>query len=633
MIKIALVLSEKNIIENIFEIFEEHNLNNKSYDSEEYALEEIIVKNKNVDNISLDADAILTRGLLGEILKKNQFELPVVEIQVHAIDLVHSLIECEKKFGGKKIGVIASQSMIIGVEDVSSIINMSVKSYILRPAWNSEELVEKALTDGCEVILGGGSTCAYARSRGILNMLIKTEKESIWQSITEVKRAARISRWEQEKASRFKTLLDYSHEGIISFDNSNRITAINNAAERILKIIANEQLGKKAQDLPISLEFKKIIINNLECKNEIIQSNSSYITVNKAFANLKSSIVGLVVTFEEIKVIQDLESKIRKKVYSRGHIARSTFADITGCSPATIEMIQTGKKFARTNSNVLLTGESGTGKEVLAQSIHNESQRNKGPFVAVNCAALPESLLESELFGYVDGAFTGATKGGKPGLFELAHNGTIFLDEISEMPLKLQAKILRVIQEREIVRLGDEKVIPVDIRIIAATNKRLKSLVENGEFREDLYFRLNVLRIHLPPLRERGEDILLLANHFLNLNFPSLTMNDEAKEILKQNNWRGNIRQLFNICERLAVICEGDIITGTNVLNVLRSDDADTSPLALIPTDKNSNNEECDEKTLIFNALRETKYNRKEASIVLGIDRTTLWRKMKEYNL
>lgn len=633
MKKIALVLPEKNIIENIFQIFEEHNMSHKSYDNEEYILEEVLVKDEDIDNINLDADVILTRGVLAEILKKTQYELPVVEIQVLGIDLIHSLIECDKKFTGKRIGVIGSRSMITGVEGLSSAINISVKSYILQPTLNHHELITRALSDGCEVILGGAGTCSYARNLSVLNMLIKTGRDSIWQSIAEAKRAAQISRREQEKASRFKTVLDYSHEGIISLDNSKRIITINNSAEKILKLSSLEQLGKRAYDLPISLELKKLIVSNHEYKNEIIQSNNILITLNKAFVNVKSSVVGTVITFQEIKGIQDLETKIRKQIYSRGHIARSTFNDIVGSSPSTIEMIQMAKKFARTNSNILLTGESGSGKEVLAQSIHNASLRSNGPFVAVNCAALPENLLESELFGYADGAFTGAVKGGKPGFFELAHNGTIFLDEIGEISPKLQAKLLRVIQEREIVRLGDDKVIPVDIRIIAATNKHLKTLVENNEFREDLYFRLNVLRIHLPSLSSRRDDIPLLADQFLRINFPHLQMTNEAKVILKNHNWSGNIRQLFNICERLAVLCEGDKITGAAVLNVLRCEDGETISLTENCIVMNLADKDSDEKTLILNALQLSKYNRKQASDILGVDRTTLWRKMKEYKL
>jgi len=197
-----------------------------------------------------------------------------------------------------------------------------------------------------------------------------------------------------------------------------------------------------------------------------------------------------------------MEEEIRREMYFKGYTAKFHFDDIVAHDPITQKTIDLAKRFASTNAAILIHGESGVGKEVFAQSIHSASMRSSRPFVAMNCAAIPESLIESELFGYVDGAFTGARKKGKPGLFELAHGGTIFLDEISEMPFHLQARLLRVLQEHQVMRLGDDKIIPVDVRIIAATNRDLPMLIKSGQFRNDLYWRLNVLNLYLPPLRE-----------------------------------------------------------------------------------------------------------------------------------
>lgn len=222
------------------------------------------------------------------------------------------------------------------------------------------------------------------------------------------------------------------------------------------------------------------------------------------------------VSFQNVSQLQNAEKVIRKKVKNLGWTAKYTFDDIIGSSPAIRELIRKARRYAETDSDILLIGQSGTGKELLAQSIHNASDRKKGPFVAINCAALSQNLLESELFGYVDGAFTGAQKGGKEGLFEQAHTGTIFLDEIGEVPLELQAKLLRVIQEREVMRIGDNKMILVDIRIVAATNRDLNQYVRENKFRLDLYYRLDVLHLKLPTLNERGHDIGILAEYLLN---------------------------------------------------------------------------------------------------------------------
>ncbi|MGE4283939.1 MAG: sigma 54-interacting transcriptional regulator, partial [Clostridia bacterium] len=490
--------------------------------------------------------------------------------------------------------------------------------------------VNKAHIDGCEVILGGFNTCLYAKQIGLKNAIIQTGREIFWQSITEAKRAAHISRREQEKTERFKTVLDFSLEGIISYDSIKHITIVNKMTEKILKPAQPILPGQTIHSSPIPQDFKQHLMSDKEYINEIIKIDDSMITFNKANIVVKESVIGSVVTFQEVKGIQDLESRIRKQIYSRGHVAKSRFYDIVGDSDVLRESIATAKRYSITHSNILLVGDSGTGKEIFSQSIHNYSLRKSGPFVAVNCAALPENLLESELFGYADGAFTGAVKGGKPGFFELAHNGTIFLDEIGEIPIKLQAKLLRIIQEKEVIRLGDSKVIPVNIRLISATNKNLEDLVETGIFREDLFFRLNVLCMTLPSLHERREDIPLLAEYFFQINYPHIKLADSAKSILMAYEWPGNIRQLFNICERLAVLSDSSLITEKDVRHVFNlQENRHKSDFSTIRSMKSKDTE----KERILKILYATKYNRKDAARLLCMDRSTLWRKMKEYKL
>ena len=294
-------------------------------------------------------------------------------------------------------------------------------------------------------------------------------------------------------------------------------------------------------------------------------------------------------------------------------------------------------RIAQTNSSVLITGESGTGKEVVARSIHEQSPVSSGPFVAINIGGVPENLLESELFGYEKGAFTGAVSR-KSGMFELANGGTLFLDEIGDMPLSLQVKILRVLQERSITRLGGTEPMPINARIVCATNKELESMVREGKFREDLFFRLNVVRIHIPPLRERKEDIPLLVTWMLtklNTNmgrhFSGLT--PEAMDKLKNYNFYGNIRELENILERAAIFSDGDLITAENIElrgDVLRPDQQ--AKVAHIDDDENLSLKDI-EKQAIEKALRRWEGNRTKAANELGITRRTLITKIAEYDL
>ncbi|GAB4539940.1 MAG: sigma-54 dependent transcriptional regulator [Thermodesulfovibrionia bacterium] len=307
--------------------------------------------------------------------------------------------------------------------------------------------------------------------------------------------------------------------------------------------------------------------------------------------------------------------------------------NIIGQSPLMQEVFKLIEKVAMSDANVLITGESGTGKELVARAIHGLSQRRDGHFVAINCAAIPEGLLESELFGYVRGAFTGANAN-KKGLFEMADKGTLFLDEISEMPVNLQAKLLRVIEDRTFRRVGGISDTRVDIRITSATNKDIKSLIANGLFREDLYFRLNVLTINLPPLRERREDIPLLANHFLNkFSLNKKRFSDDALDALKNYHWKGNVRELENLVERLSLLCEGPIIGIEDLPDEIRS--AEVVKEVTIPSDGIDFERTIEEmeKTYLIQALEKTRGVKTEAAKLLNLTFRSFRHKLKKYGI
>jgi len=301
------------------------------------------------------------------------------------------------------------------------------------------------------------------------------------------------------------------------------------------------------------------------------------------------------------------------------------------------EIVNLAIEYSAVDSNVLLLGETGVGKEVFAQGIHNASSRRNEPFVAVNCAALPENLLESQLFGYVEGAFTGASRGGKMGLFEQAHRGTIFLDEIAEISPKIQGHLLRVLQEREIMRLGDDRVIPVDVRVIAATNKKLSRAMQEGHFRSDLFYRLDVLTLEIPPLRERSDDILLMLEMFMQryaIKFHKCEkkLSPSARRLLKEYSWPGNVRELRNIAERLTVLNRpnDEMVDEVTIVSLLSLRSEAVPPVNSGRTINGFKRKKlAAQQEMIEKLLGETKFDYDKTAQALGISRTTLWRRLK----
>ena len=338
-------------------------------------------------------------------------------------------------------------------------------------------------------------------------------------------------------------------------------------------------------------------------------------------------------TYVSLRLVEDIrrtEKKVRGKLQEKGLIAKYSFSDIVAEDVVMKQLIAKALRYAKVEGNVLLTGETGTGKELFVQSMHNASPRRDKPFVAVNCAALSEQLLESELFGYTEGAFTGASKGGKTGLFELAQGGTIFLDEIGEMPIRFQAKLLRVIQERVIRKIGGDEYIPVDVRIMSATNQNIPDLIEKGLFRRDLYYRINLLAIHIPPLRERREDIPLIFKRFVEkkskaLNIVEPMVERDAMEDLKKYSWPGNIRELRNVAERAVIFSMSKNIS----LDTIREIDMDEGEK---PEETPGMKEKAKSSEELYREFAMSGMTLNDFAASVGISRTTLWRKFKSIN-
>jgi len=350
-----------------------------------------------------------------------------------------------------------------------------------------------------------------------------------------------------------KKVVKASTEGILLIDTEDEIVYCNSKAIQIL----GDRVGN---GIKLYECLDRDMFELLESENfvqELIKIDNEDVLVNKTVLYSLDEITGYYFSFNTVRNINEIRTDLSSHLREKGLFARYMFDTIVYKSEIMKICIDNAKKIALTDSTVLINGETGTGKELLAQSIHNYSKRSNKPFVAVNCAALPESLLESELFGYEGGAFTGSKKEGKLGIFEQANKGTIFLDEIGDMPLSLQARLLRVIQEKQIMRIGSNKVIDIDVRIITATNKILKHEVKKGNFREDLFYRLNVLPISIPPLRERPEDILVLFQHFIGAGS---ILTPEIKQHILNYSWPGNIRELKNVADYYKLMKNVNII-------------------------------------------------------------------------
>ena len=389
-----------------------------------------------------------------------------------------------------------------------------------------------------------------------LNLIHILQRQNIRKSYKEIVTTdaglSTIIRQTNRFESEIDILLQVLDDGIIGITSKGIITNYNEGAENIIGYKKSDIIGKHGLHVLPDIPFKYVLENLEPVKEKLIRINGYDIVVSVDPIIHSNKLYGAVAIVKKFNDIEKKQHKLREQLIGKGHRAKYGFEDIQGESEAIKRCIDIARRMAKSESSILITGESGTGKELFAQAIHNNSKRRNYQFVAINCGALPESLLESELFGYEEGAFTGARKGGKPGLFELAHNGTLFLDEIGEMPLNLQMRLLRALQEREVMRIGGDRLINVNIRVIGATNRNLKEMVKEGEFREDLYYRLRVLPLKLPPLRDRKEDILPLIDKIKKQFYSEFELTQEAKEVLLDHNWKGNIRELKNYVEYFA---------------------------------------------------------------------------------
>ena len=607
--------------------------------------------------IARDADkqgfgAIVSRGTTSRIMSGSGVAIPVIQVRVTGYDAVRALLGAKRH--AAHVGIVGSDDMIRWLDGLGGLLGVKVSTRFAESWEQIGSAIRSLREEGVGAIVGWNLVQRRATEMGLPFVPLSSGREAVHDALAEARSVAN-ARWrEAERAERLKAILSSVTNAVVAVDSEGAITHFNQAAESMVGISSEQAIGQHISTILKSEQTDRLRVDSESGGEWVEKVGSLTVLARSEPIIVDNRVAGAVFSLDDVTRIRELERIVREEVRDTGHMSKHKLSDIVGTSAAVTEAVELAERFARVDSTVLIEGETGTGKELFAHGIHSVSARRDGPFVAVNCAAIPETLLESELFGYAPGAFTGARQSGKPGLFEMAHRGTMFLDEIGEMSGPLQARLLRVLQERETMRVGGVRVIPIDVRVIAATNKDLFGLVQQAAFRDDLFYRLSVLNLHIPPMRERPEDLPVLAEHLMRsvaarLQRRPRRFTSGAIAALQDYSWPGNVRQLENTIEQLVAIGEErQPVERTEVDRVLaryaassdrNQHDASaptrvSAPLAEIPVNTAVGaREDCGlkriETEVILRTLEEAGGNKAETARRLGISKTTLWRRLK----
>ncbi len=584
--------------------------------------------------IPLGLHLIISHGITYQYLKK-ELSIPLLELPFGGLDVM-ATVKQALDLGGRivHIGTRPFYNYIRRSLQTLGIDQKRIFFYELNMEQTIDQQVLTMLDYNFDVFIGGYPVVYTARKAGKTGLEFNVSTEIIQTTIKNAHTIVKMMKKQEENQAMDRAILQTSSDGLIVTDPQNRILFINPAAQDILHRMDTDLAGK---DLEQTLR-ECHIIDYRNTAGIAPDPEDIPVLMKKTPIILKQDSRGTVISIKKVSEIHDMEYKVRNDLLIKGFVAKHTFQDIIGNSSAILQAKEKAATYARYDSTILVYGETGTGKELFAQSIHNASMRKNHPFIAVNCAALPENLIESELFGYVKGAFTGANAKGKQGLFEQADGGTIFLDEISEVPISIQSKLLRVLQEGDIIRIGGDKVIHVDIRIICSSNKDLLKLIEEGKFKNDLYYRLSTLEINIPPLRQRPEDIAPLTKSLLykyskRHNKSVYALSPEVLTCLSQMDFPGNVRQLGNIVERMVILCDHDTVDLDTLVKCdlpvsaipVSASRPVASAVPVIPANLRTTEDE-----IILDTLEKCSGNKAAAARILGIHPTTLWRKLRK---
>ncbi len=580
-----------------------------------------------------EVDVFLSAGANGAHLRQHA-PVPVAIITPSGLDLMQALSKARRI--SSRVGIVTYGEVTPELEQFKDRYGLEIEQRAYRTVEDAESAVRDLAAQGVEVIVGPSLVTDLPDRAGLVGVFVYSEN-SVREAIHRAIEIARISRTEEAKRARVDAILRHLHEAVVSVDALGRVESLNPAMERLLGVSAEIAVGQPLAAVAPTLSLSRVLRTG-EPELEAIEKLGQRTVVTNRIALQEQGVRnGAVLTCQEASAFERVDRSLRSHHRPRRFVARYTLADVVGESPAIRRARALAERFARSEATVLVTGASGTGKELFAQGIHAASARGANPFVAVNCAALPETLLESELFGYDEGAFTGSRRGGKPGLFEAAHTGTIVLDEVGDLPLAVQTRLLRVLQEREVLRLGSNDPTPIDVRVVAATHRDLERLVEEGAFREDLYYRLAILKLHVPALAERRDDVPALAAALLEAALRRHGAPERhgralalALPHLAAYAWPGNVRQLENVVERVALLFadadDPDAVDGAALRAV--APELFLEPSAARRGDLPAHRRES-ERSHVERVLAECGGNQSEAARRLGIGRTTLWRKLR----
>lgn len=575
-------------------------------------------------------DVVVCAGATGAFLQRH-LDIPVVLMKTGSEDILCALDKVHNR--AESVAVASYKRAPAQLDSIRRLSGKDIGHGSYTTLAEARELVERFDRQGYGIIIGSSMVTQIARELGLTGILALSPA-AIERALDDALATLHATRIETEKRLWLNSTLRHLKHGVLAVDANGIVQAINPALAGVLGMEVEALAGRRLRDVAPQLDLEQLFADDQGGRPQVLQIGRETVLAQCHPMNEQGAAMGAVIVCQDAGSVQGADRQLRISAIRKEYQARYRLEQIIGSSALLRTQIELARRYARTSATVLIHGESGTGKELFAQGIHKASARANGPFVAINCASLPEPLLESELFGYEEGAFTGARKGGKPGLFELAHTGTIFLDEIGDMPIALQTRLLRVLQEREVLRLGGTQPTPVDLRVIAATHRSLPARIAEGQFRQDLYYRLSILRLQLPALRERPSDLPELALHILGgilernrmLAAPAAIV-DRLMDALVRHAWPGNVRELENVLERAALILgsEDSSFAAADVHDALfdepTSDSAaalgDFSTLGALSEDR------------LQDAIRRHGGKLSAAADALGISRTTLWRRLK----
>ena len=595
-----------------------------------------------------DIQALISRSTTAIYLRRN-FDLPVVDLDLNNFDFAKTISDLPDKSGNFIVVQFHPSASTYDVESIAKVCNINLKTVFVNADGPSDisKVVEEA---GCDRVVSSVSVVAEpCRRAGKEVISLRFSPEAIEAAMRQALYMIDSKRREVQRTEQLLQILNAFSEGFLAVDSRGKIVMFNQALCDIAGIRSSTVIGASLAEVKNSMYFIRLLT---EASDEsVLDYHGKKYIVNRPYFPSTSFLRGIW-SVSSLSGIQEKTTIYQKKLVSDGYRARYHFSDIVSVSPIMEALKEKAKRYAHTDCNILILGESGTGKEMMAQSIHNESDYRNGPFVAINCAALPENLLESELFGYEEGAFTGARRNGKEGLIELSNHGTLFLDEVGLMPLSLQAKLLRSLQERQISRLGGTKLISAENRIICATNNNLMQAVKEGAFRGDLFYRLDVLNIRVPPLRERVGDIPFLVRTLLRRKGIArrrlMGIDDSLMHYFTSYSWPGNFRQLEAFLERIFALNQGLLVQEELLKRLFEELPKEDIPLtkcdAAVPEEGGlfptlygnyvvSANLSQAEEQIIREAYLRCDGNITALTQALGLGRTTLWRKLKQLGL